>query len=105
MTASSTSTRDIRSDMSDRARDTVSSVADKAAALADRAGAKIDEAMDSAGSVAMAASDKAREATATTEAVAGNLKSAIDKSLKDQPMTTLALAALAGLAIGALWKS
>lgn len=105
MTASNTTHRDFRSDMTGRAQDTVATVAGKAAELADRAGAKIDEAMESAGAVAKSATDKAREASEHTEAVAGNLKAAIDKSLKDQPMTTLALAALAGLAIGALWKS
>ena len=34
----------------------------------------------------------------------GTFKDAIDKSLKDQPMTTLAMAAGLGLVLGALWK-
>jgi ElaB/YqjD/DUF883 family membrane-anchored ribosome-binding protein len=33
------------------------------------------------------------------------LKSAVDKSLKDQPMATLALAAALGFVLGAIWKS
>ena len=37
--------------------------------------------------------------------VAGNFKGALDKSLKDQPMATLATAAITGFVIGALWKS
>jgi ElaB/YqjD/DUF883 family membrane-anchored ribosome-binding protein len=37
--------------------------------------------------------------------VAGNLKGAVDKSVKDQPMTTLAVAAAVGFVLGALWKS
>ena len=37
--------------------------------------------------------------------VAGNLKGAVDKSVKEQPMATLALAAAVGFVLGALWKS
>jgi ElaB/YqjD/DUF883 family membrane-anchored ribosome-binding protein len=37
--------------------------------------------------------------------VAGNLKSAVDKSVKDQPIVTLAMAAAVGFVLGALWKS
>lgn len=37
--------------------------------------------------------------------VGGNVKGAIDKSIKDQPMTTLLVAAGLGFVIGALWKS
>jgi ElaB/YqjD/DUF883 family membrane-anchored ribosome-binding protein len=34
----------------------------------------------------------------------GTFRGAVDKSLKDQPMTTLAMAAGMGLLLGALWK-
>ncbi len=37
--------------------------------------------------------------------VAGNVKGAIDKSIKDQPITTLVMAAAIGFVIGAIWKS
>jgi len=37
--------------------------------------------------------------------VAGNLKGALDTSLKDQPMATLAFAAVVGFVLGAIWKS
>jgi ElaB/YqjD/DUF883 family membrane-anchored ribosome-binding protein len=37
--------------------------------------------------------------------VAGNVKGAVDKSIQDQPMPTLAVAAAAGFVLGALWKS
>ena len=37
--------------------------------------------------------------------VAGNVKGAVDKSIKDQPMATLAAAAAVGFMLGALWKS
>jgi ElaB/YqjD/DUF883 family membrane-anchored ribosome-binding protein len=37
--------------------------------------------------------------------VVGNFKTAVDKSLRDQPMATLATAAVVGFVLGALWKS
>jgi ElaB/YqjD/DUF883 family membrane-anchored ribosome-binding protein len=39
------------------------------------------------------------------EDVAGNVKGVIDRSVKDQPVTTLLVAAAVGFVIGALWKS
>ena len=46
-----------------------------------------------------------REVSDRTGEVAGNFKGALDKSVKDQPMATLALAAAVGFVLGALWKS
>ena len=37
--------------------------------------------------------------------VAGNFKTALDKSLRDQPRATLASAAIAGFVLGAIWKT
>ena len=37
--------------------------------------------------------------------VAGNFKGAMDKSIRDQPMATLALAAIAGFVLGTIWKA
>ncbi len=55
------------------------------------------------------ASDRAQEIAGQAKQqvgeVAGNVKGAIDKSIKDQPLTTLLLAAGVGFVIGALWKS
>jgi ElaB/YqjD/DUF883 family membrane-anchored ribosome-binding protein len=36
---------------------------------------------------------------------AGNFKGAVDKSVKKQPMATLAMAAAVGFVLGALWRS
>ncbi len=49
------------------------------------------------------AMDKLRDTGAGE--VAGNLKGAVDKSMKDQPMASLAVAAALGFVLGALWKS
>jgi ElaB/YqjD/DUF883 family membrane-anchored ribosome-binding protein len=37
--------------------------------------------------------------------VAGNMKTALDRSVRDQPMATLAVAAIAGFVLGAIWKT
>jgi ElaB/YqjD/DUF883 family membrane-anchored ribosome-binding protein len=39
------------------------------------------------------------------QVVADNLRSAVDSSVKNQPMTTLAIAAAVGFVLGALWKT
>ncbi|MET0430861.1 MAG: hypothetical protein ABWX70_00495 [Hyphomicrobium sp.] len=51
------------------------------------------------------AADRAQDIAGQASEVAGNVKGAIDKSVKDQPMTTLLAAAAVGFVIGALWKS
>lgn len=52
-----------------------------------------------------AASEVAGDAKQQVEDMAGSVKGAIDKSVKDQPLTTLLVAAGVGFVIGALWKS
>lgn len=73
-------------------------LADKAANFAERTGEEIQR-------VAQNVADQGREATEQFQEVAHNFKSAVDKSVKDQPLTTLAVAAGVGFVIGALWKS
>ena len=74
--------------------------------LADKASDLKDQAKKVAGQVegyASEAMDKLRDTGAGE--VAGNIKGAVDKSVKDQPMATLALAAVVGFVLGAIWKS
>jgi len=56
-----------------------------------------------------AAAEQLQSAANTTGkrvgAVTGNMQKAVDKSLADQPYTTLAMAAAIGFVIGAIWKS
>jgi len=49
--------------------------------------------------------EQGREAGERMQEVSGNMKRALDTSLKDQPMVTLAMAAVVGFVIGAIWKS
>lgn len=49
--------------------------------------------------------DVANQTTKQVGAVGGNVQKAVDKSLSDQPYTTLFMAAAVGFVIGAIWKS
>jgi len=78
----------------------------------DQFGKTIDKVTDKAQGVARQvedfagrAAEQGREAGERVQEVAGNIKGAVDKSVKDQPMATLAAAAAVGFVLGALWKS
>jgi ElaB/YqjD/DUF883 family membrane-anchored ribosome-binding protein len=47
----------------------------------------------------------ARSARDSQTSVADNFQTAVDRSLKDQPLTTLALAIAVGFVLGAVWKA
>jgi ElaB/YqjD/DUF883 family membrane-anchored ribosome-binding protein len=79
-------------------RNTADDLADKAANLAEKTSEQIER-------VVQNVTDQGRQATENVQVVADNIKSAVDKSIKDQPLTTLAVAAGLGFVIGALWKS
>ena len=78
-------------------------LADKASDLKDQATDQIKKVADQVEGYASDAMDKLRETGAGE--VAGNIKGAVDKSVKDQPMATLALAAAVGFVLGAIWKA
>ncbi len=71
--------------------------------LADMANAVRDVASQ-AEDIASRAIEQGREAGETLQEVAGDIKRAVGKSVKDQPMATLAAAAVLGFVLGALWK-
>jgi ElaB/YqjD/DUF883 family membrane-anchored ribosome-binding protein len=78
----------------------------------DRISENKDKATDAFGNAARTAEDAAhrvadqgREIGENLQEVAGNVKGAVDKSVKDQPMATLAVAAALGFVLGAIWKS
>ena len=97
--------RDTANDLHDISRNAATKVSDAASTLAGKAGDKINEAIETAETTATAVAEQGREAGQRVQAVAGNMKSALDKSVKEQPMATLAVAAGLGLIVGALWKS
>lgn len=95
----------IRKDAEERARNVVNNMGEKASDLASKAGEQIDRAMESGQELARDVADRSREGAERMQVVAGNLKGAVDKSVREQPMATLAVAAAMGFLLGALWKS
>lgn len=87
------------------AGDMAEQVADKAAEYAGKAGEQFDRAVEGADATMRSVAEHGREAGERVQEVAGNLKSAVDKSVKDQPMATLAVVGALGFVLGALWKS
>ena len=49
--------------------------------------------------------EAARDAAQQVQDVAGNVQRAINKSVKDEPLTTLMMAGAVGFVLGALWRS
>jgi ElaB/YqjD/DUF883 family membrane-anchored ribosome-binding protein len=80
-----------------------SDLADKASEMKGQASDQLKKVTERAEGLASDAIEHLRETGAGE--VAGNLKGAVDKSVKEQPMATLALAAAVGFVLGALWKS
>jgi len=73
--------------------------------LAEKATDNFKTMADQAEDVANRMAEQGREVGERMQQVAGNFKGAVDRSVKDQPMATLAMAALVGFVLGALWKS
>ncbi len=73
--------------------------------IADKASDKICDVTDQAEHFAGRVAEQGREVGDRVQEVAGNLKGAGDKAAKDQPMATLAMAAVLGFVLGAIWKS
>ncbi len=87
------------------AQSTYARPSDQMSDLKDKATDQFGKAVDQAERVASRVSEQGREAGERMQEVAGNFKGALDKSIKDQPMATLASAAIVGFVLGALWKS
>jgi ElaB/YqjD/DUF883 family membrane-anchored ribosome-binding protein len=59
---------------------------------------------DKAQDMATDAAEQARIYAEKAQEAAKNFKPFVEKSMKEQPMSTLAAAAVIGFALGALWK-
>lgn len=73
--------------------------------MADKATDQFNKMADQVEGVASRVAGQGREAGEKVQEVAENFKGAVDKSVKDQPMATLAVVAAIGFVLGALWKS
>jgi len=60
---------------------------------------------DEAEGVASRLAAQGRDASERMQEVAGNFKGALETSVRDQPMATLAAATIVGFVLGALWRA
>jgi ElaB/YqjD/DUF883 family membrane-anchored ribosome-binding protein len=73
--------------------------------LKEKATDQFGKAADQAERIANRVAEQGRDAGDRMQEVAGNFRGALDKSISEQPMATLAIAAVLGFVLGALWKS
>jgi ElaB/YqjD/DUF883 family membrane-anchored ribosome-binding protein len=72
--------------------------------MAEGAGDRLKSAADTAQEIAGRAAEQARNYGEKAQEAARNFKPYVENSMKEQPMATLAVAAIIGFALGALWK-
>jgi ElaB/YqjD/DUF883 family membrane-anchored ribosome-binding protein len=82
----------------DRQPDQISEIKAEARDEVNRAAGQVE-------GVANRVADQGREVSESFENIARNFKGALDSSVKEQPVATLATAAIVGFLLGALWKS
>jgi ElaB/YqjD/DUF883 family membrane-anchored ribosome-binding protein len=78
---------------------------DQISDIKERADEQFGRAGERAGDITYKIAGRGREAGQRMQEVATNFKDALDKSVGDQPMATIAAAAMIGFVLGALWKS
>jgi ElaB/YqjD/DUF883 family membrane-anchored ribosome-binding protein len=69
-----------------------------------QAGGRVQNAADAAAELAGKVVEQTREYTEQAQEAVKNFKPFVEKSMKEQPMATLAVAAAVGLVLRALWK-
>jgi len=77
---------------------------ERAGETADRTADQLRRAADNAEQIASKVAEQAREYGEKAQEAARNFKPFVERSMKEQPMSTLAAAAVIGFALGALWK-
>jgi ElaB/YqjD/DUF883 family membrane-anchored ribosome-binding protein len=77
---------------------------DRVREMADVATDKVKNVSESAEEIAGKVAEHAREYGEKAQQVVKNFKPYVDKSMQEQPMATLGIAAIIGFVLGALWK-
>jgi ElaB/YqjD/DUF883 family membrane-anchored ribosome-binding protein len=77
---------------------------DRLREMADVATDKVKNAAESAEEMAGKLAEHARQYGEMAQEAVKNFKPYVDKSMKEQPMATLGVAAVIGFVLGALWK-
>ena len=72
--------------------------------MADATGERVKETVDSAQEMTSTIAEQARHHGERAQKAVKQFRPFVEKSLKEQPITTLAVAAAIGLVLGALWK-
>ena len=72
--------------------------------MADGARDQLKQTSEQAQEIAGKVAEHAREYGEKAQQAAKNFRPVVEQSLKEQPMTTLGIAAVIGFALGALWK-
>jgi ElaB/YqjD/DUF883 family membrane-anchored ribosome-binding protein len=78
---------------------------DQIGKIKDQASDQFNKVAGQAGDLANRVAEQGREAGESMQEVAGNFKSALDRSVREQPMATLIVAGIIGFLVGAIWKS
>ena len=94
-----------RYDASEDTRAASQDLADKAVDAGVRAADAVGKAVSRAQDTGEQLLSQGAELGDNLQKVAGNFSRALDKSLTQQPMTTLGMAVAAGFILGALWKA
>lgn len=94
-----------RIDTTDEVRSASHDLADRAVDAGLRAVDSLDRAVSSAQDTSQRLAAQTSELSDNLQKVAKNFSNAIDKSVAEQPMTTLGMAVAAGFILGAIWKS
>jgi ElaB/YqjD/DUF883 family membrane-anchored ribosome-binding protein len=77
---------------------------ERAETMADAAADRLENAARSAQDLAGKVADQAKMYGEKAQEAVQNVRPYIEKSMKDQPMQTLAVASIIGFVLGALWK-
>jgi ElaB/YqjD/DUF883 family membrane-anchored ribosome-binding protein len=70
----------------------------------ERAASQYERYSDRVEGAARAAVERGKELGESVQGAADNLRRVADSSVRNQPLTTLAVVAVLGFALGALWK-
>jgi ElaB/YqjD/DUF883 family membrane-anchored ribosome-binding protein len=92
-------------DTTDDVRTASHDLADKAVDAGMRAVDSLDRAVSQAQDAGQRLAAQGSELGDNLQKVARNFSKAVDKSVSEQPMTTLGVAVAAGFVLGALWKA
>jgi hypothetical protein len=80
-------------------------VAQQASSAADQAGRMVEQGMDQASKTFAAAREQGQQVAESASEAMEDWRTTIESSVRAQPVTALVIAALAGMAFGALWRT